>query len=63
MMRSAAARVLLLGVVIFTLTACSRHVVVDPETVASRNDPDWNVHAAPVPTAVVSAPAQPTPPR
>ena len=54
MMRSSSGVVLLF--VLFALAGCSRHVVVDPETVASRNDPDWKIHAAPVPTAVVSGP-------
>jgi hypothetical protein len=40
--------------------ACARHVVVDPQTVASRNDPDWTIRRLP-PPVVVGQP-QATPP-
>ena len=43
------------------LAGCSRHVVVDPQTVASRNDPDWTVHSAPVTTTVVPTSTQAAP--
>jgi hypothetical protein len=39
--------------VVSVATGCGRHVVVDPETVASRNDTEWNIHSQPVPTATV----------
>jgi hypothetical protein len=41
------------------LTGCGRHVVVDPESVASKNQREWTVYAEPraMPMNASSAPA------
>jgi len=43
-------------VIAVMLTACSRHVVIEPEMVGTRNQSDWTIDSAPT-----SAPAS-TPP-
>ncbi len=49
------------GVAIAVLSACGRHVVIDPSMVQSRNDPDWIVRSAPTPLVVPSPAPLPVP--
>jgi hypothetical protein len=41
---------LLLVLVLSLFSGCARHIVVEPEAVASQSSADWTIRAAPAPS-------------